>query len=404
MRIIVANNFYYNRGGDSSQFISVYTELGRRGHAVAAFSMQHPQNLASSWSEYWVPHVEYRGQLTAMARARAGWRSIHSFESGRQMRRLIKDFAPDLVHFHGVHHHLTLAAVDACLAAGIPVVWTLHDHRIVCPASLLLRRGQVCERCAGGQFWHCAVWRCKSGELSRSLAAVVESYATRVRSTLSAVDCYVAPSRYLARKVLQMGLPARRVELAPNPIAAIGESTRRARRRGVLYVGRLSPEKGVDCLIRALSSLEGVNLQVLGDGPDASRLEALAKDLDVDVGFLGWVDPDVVRSRMQEAELLCVPSLCCEACGMVALEAMAAGLPVVASDLGGLVELLDRGRAGWPVPPGDAGAWRRVIREALDDPKRAAGKAALAQTRVQAHHDPQAYFDRLEAIYRSVAH
>jgi len=403
VRIVLANSFHYRRGGDSNQFLDLVEALERRDHEVATFSMHHPQNLPSRWAEYWVPHVEYRRELTALDRLRTGWRSVYSRASHRNMARLIADFAPDLVHFHSVQHHLTLAAVEACLTAGVPVVWTLHDYRTVCPATLLLRGTEICDRCSGGSFWHCVAGRCKSGEVSRSLAAVVESYATRMRGPLGAVGCYVAPSRFLAEKVLAMGLPARRVEVVPNPVSSNPAPALGRPRRGLLYVGRLTVEKGVDLLIEAVAGCDDLSLHVVGDGPDARRLKALAARLHGDVVFDGWRGEDEVAACMSTAEALCVPSICYENCPGVVLEAMASGLPVVASDLGGLPELLEGGRAGWLAPPGDPQAWLRVITEALRDETRTAQQAARAFARVRERHDPDAFVDRLEVIYRSLA-
>lgn len=403
MRILAANSFHYRRGGDSSHFLDLVAELENRGHEVATFSMQHARNLPSRWEDYWAPNVEYRGKLTVLDRLHASWRSVYSAESARRMARLLADFEPDIVHFHSVHHQLTMSVVQACFSRGVPVVWTLHDYRTVCPAISLLRGSAICERCAGGRFWHGVTGHCKSGELTRSLAAAAESYLTQAKGTLRRVDCYIAPSRFLARKTIEMGLPARRIEVVPNPVqtqavAAVGDH-----RRGLLYVGRLSVEKGVGCLIHAVAGLQNAPLRIVGDGPAADNLRTLATRLGADVLFDGWADATSVRLRMAKAELLCVPSIVYENCPGVVLEAMAAGLPVIASDLGGLTELLDDGRAGWLVPAGDPAAWRRAICEALGDEARTARQAARALERVRERHDTQAFIRRIEAIYLSLA-
>lgn len=364
--------------------------------------MRHPDNLPSVWSEYWAPHVEYRGVLSVRDRVHAAWRGIHSAEAARGMNRLLRDFRPDVVHFHSVQHHLTLAVVDACLSAHLPTVWTLHDYRAVCPASALLRNGEVCERCAGGRYWHCVSGRCKSGELSRSAAGAAESYLTQMRGALSKIDCYVAPSRFLGSKVLDMGLRARRMEIVPNPAPATASALAGADRSGLLYVGRLSPEKGVDVLIRALTGCSDVRLRVVGDGPEEQLLRELARQVKANVAFDGWASSAAVREHMAAAGLLCVPSVWYENCPGVVLEAMSAGLPVVASDIGGLAELLGDGRAGWLAPAADVGAWRRVIAGALGDEARTAEQAARALSRVQSRHDPQAFIERVERIYESL--
>ncbi len=403
MRVVQATSFHYRRGGDSIQCLELSDALRQSGHDVAAFSMNHPDNVASPWQRYWVDHVEYRGDLTAIDRLRAAWRSVYHVESGRKMGRLLRDFAPDVVHFHSVHHHLTMAAVEACEKARVPIVWTLHDYRTVCPATSLLRGDEVCERCAGGRFWHCVAGRCKSGELSRGVAATVESYVSRWRRSLERVDCYVAPSRFLAETVLRMGLPARRIEVVPNPIWGPPATDRPARRGDdLLFVGRLSPEKGVDTLVRAVSRLDDAVLRVVGDGPERERLEALAHETRAKVVFDGWLDTQQVAGRMRSAALLCVPSVWYENCPGVVLEAMAAGLPVVASDLGGLTELLEWGKAGWLVAPGDVDAWVEALREALAHPDESMRRAERALSRVRERHDPESFVRNVELIYRSL--
>jgi glycosyltransferase involved in cell wall biosynthesis len=403
VRILLANSFHYRRGGDSAQFLDLAAGLEEGGHEIAVFAMKHPLNLSSEWSDYWAPHVEYRGQLSLSNRIHAAYRSVRSAESGRAMTRLIRDFGPHAVHFHSVQHQLTMSAVEACLAEGVPIVWTLHDYRCVCPATSLLRGDTVCERCTGGRFWHGVAGRCKSGEWSRSVAAAAESYVTRVRRPLPRVGCYVAPSRFLARKVIQMGLPAQRMEVVPNPVLGPAMPRETCARQGLLYVGRLSVEKGVDLLIRAVAESHGERLRIVGDGPDVQRLKALANQLHADVVFEGWTDAHGVQDQMAQARLLCVPSVCYENCPGVVLEAMAAGLPVVASNLGGLIEQLDGGRAGWLVPAGNSDAWRHTIREALRDRPRTTQQAARALDLVRCRNNPERFIERIESIYRSVA-
>jgi len=405
MRVLLANSFHYRRGGDCVQFLDLASSVQARGHEVARFCMHHPDNLPSEWSDYWVPYVEYRRRLSAAAKLRVAATSLYRPEAKRQMQRLLRDFSPDVVHFHSVQHHLTLAAVAASLDAGVPVVWTLHDYRSVCPATHLLRHGRPCQSCREGRYWHCVTGRCKSGELSRSLAAAAESYVTHWCRWLQQVDCFVAPSHFLAQTVTRMGLPARRIEVVPNPVGGNRVASLGGRReREILYVGRLSPEKGVDVLLKAVAGVPGAKLRVLGEGPDLQRLQKLAGSLalGVRVDWEGWQPPDVVTTRMSTATALAVPSICYENCPGVVLEAMAAGLPVIASELGGLVELLDAGRGGWLVPAGDAEAWQQQVEAVLADAAARRQRAAAAQRRVQERHDPTRFVERIEGIYESV--
>jgi glycosyltransferase involved in cell wall biosynthesis len=403
MRVLVVNSHHYRRGGDSAQFLDHVSALRSRGHEVAVFCMDHPDNLPSPWSGYWAPYVEYRGELSLRERVHAAARGTYSLEGRRGMRRLLRDFRPHVVHFHSIAHHLTLSVVDAALEAHTPTVWTLHDYRTVCPASALLRHGEVCERCAGGHFGHCIRARCKSGELSRSVAGALESTWTSHRGVLGRVSCFVSPSAFLARKVLALGLRPRRMEVVPNPVEpALASPVGTRARNGVLYVGRLSPEKGLDVVLRALGDASDTELRVLGDGPQRDEWRELARALGVRSSFIGWASADAVRTEMESAAALCVPSVWYENCPGVVLEAMSCRLPVVASDIGGLRELLDGGRAGRLAPPGDVTAWRAAVVGALHEPAQSAELAEQAFLRVARRHDPEAFITRIETIYRSL--
>lgn len=401
VRILLASSFSYPRGGDTVQFLAMADRLRDRGHDVAVFSMRHPRNEPSPWEPYWVDNVEYRGETGLLGNLGAFWSSTYSFEARRRMAALLAEFRPNVVHLHNVRHHLTLAVVDAAATARVPVVWTLHDYRNTCPATHLLRGDSTCDRCSGGRFWHGVAGRCKSGSLVRSLAAVTESYVAAWRGTLGKVDCYLSPSEFLAAKVTEMGLPARRLEVLPNPVRALAGRPS-AKRPEVLYVGRLSAEKGVGVLLSAVAGLTGVSVRLLGAGPDEGRLRRLADDLGVPSAFEGWVDADGVLTRMSAAALLCVPSVWYENCPTVVLEAMSLGLPVVASATGGLTELLDGGACGRLFAPGDTPALRRTLALALTDEAGTETLAARAKARVASRHGEESFYARLERIYGSV--
>ena len=402
MKVLLVNSFYYPRGGDCVHALNLEKGLKARGHSVAVFAMQHPMNLGSVWAEHWPKYVEYGGKLGLAEQVRAGWRGVYSLEVRRKAEHLFREFRADVVHLHSVHFHLTLAVVVAAKSLGLPVVWTLHDYRTVCPATHLLRHGQLCEACRGGRYWHCVTGRCKSDSTAKSLMTTVESYMAAARGYLRKVDTYVAPSAFLGETVARMGLGAREIVVVPNAVSTqLG--TFAGERSGVLYVGRLSPEKGLDVLVHALQGLTGTELHVAGDGPSRERLEALATRLGVMATFWGWVDPDRIRSLMGSAAILCVPSTCYENCPSAVLEAMSAGLPVVASDLGGLTELLEDGRCGSLVPAGDVAALRACIERALASPAELSAMARRAQVRVATRHDPELFLDHIEGIYASLA-
>jgi len=400
VRVLLVNSFYYPRGGDCVHVLALEKLLTSKGHEVAIFAMHHPENLPSRWSTFWPQNVEYQGRLGLVQSMEAALRSMRSGHVARRFACLLRAFRPDVVHMHGIHHHLTLSVIEEAKRHDLPVVWTLHDYRAVCPATHCVRDGRPCERCADAQFWQGVVGRCKSSSLARSAAAVVESYFTRLRGTLGLVDCYIAPSLFLAEVVTRMGLPATRTEVMPNFYQPPQDcaSPVSAERSGILFVGRLSEEKGADYLIEACVR-GSIALRVIGDGPLLERCRR--RSVGADVTFEGWQDEADVHRAMERAEILCVPSVWYENCPTVVLEAASSGLPVMASDLGGLRELLDYGRCGWLVPPGDAEEWCDAMREALHDQATRQAFGERARRRLLERHDPSSYVARLEDVYMS---
>jgi glycosyltransferase involved in cell wall biosynthesis len=401
VRVLLINSFYYSRGGDCLHMLALEKSLKAAGHDVAIFAMHHPQNQPSPWQGYWAENAEYGGRLGMAASAKAAVRSSYSKDVAHRLLELISDFRPDVAHLHSVHHHLTVSVLDALWRAQVPVVWTLHDYRVVCPATHLLRDDSPCMLCAGGEYWNCFMHCCKGQSRARSLCASVESYLSSIRGVYRRrVERFIAPSEFLARTVVYMGIPGSKVTVLPNPLAAdLWTQRANAAGHGALYVGRLSKEKGVGCLLRAHARSGLGQLRIIGDGPEGERLRELAASLGTSVRFDRWLDRSAVREALESAAVLCVPSLWYENCPTVVLEALAMTTPVVASRLGGLVELLDDGGCGVLVLPGDEQAWADALSAAVRKPEALAEKAEAGRARVLKRHDPAQHMRRLEAVY-----
>jgi glycosyltransferase involved in cell wall biosynthesis len=401
MRVLQVNSFFYERAGGEAHFMDLLELLDREGHEVSVVAMDHPSNAACRWPHQWVPYVAHEAGLGIWGSARAFGRSIYSPDVARRVESFAKSRRVDVAHLHGIHHHLSLGVVDGLCRASVPIVWTLHDYRTVCPASSLLRDGSPCEACSHATFWHAMRWRCRGGSSARSLAVCAESYWAAWASRYERVDCFIAPSRFLARKVLEMGLPARRMEVVRNPLPV--ESARSGlERSGLLYVGRLSKEKGVDVLIRATARVPAARLTVVGDGPERARLEELASSLKAKVDFLGWLDRGQVPAVMNGSAILCVPSIWYENCPVVVLEAMSTGLPVAVSDIGGLPELARHGECGVIVPPGSVAGWARLARDVSQRPWMCEGLAERATESLRVFHSPHGSARQITRVYRDV--
>ena len=415
MIILMVNKFHYLRGGAERYYFDLSALLERHGHRVIPFSTRDPRNLPTPYAEDFIPGTDFDaagGPLLALRRA---GRVIHSPGARRAMARALARHRPDLVHLHNVAHHFSPSILDALGEARVPVVQTLHDFKLLCPTYLLLRHGEVCEKCARGNVLHAVIHRCNRGSLARSTVSAIESGLAAARDAYRPVRRFLCPSRFLYGKVAARGIaPERLVHLplfvdperlavpagAASPSADGAAPSAGGDRGGVIFVGRLSPEKGVRTLLAAAALARDVPLTIVGEGPLAGEVER-----EVAVRHLSHVR---IAGRLAGADLFAlwraahatvVPSECYENFPLVVAESLALGVPVIASNLGGLAELVAESGAGWLVPPRAPGELAAALSGVAADPERARKLGAAGRAVVAARYTPEGHLAGILAAY-----
>ena len=254
MRILFANTRHYIHGGDSSYTFGLAAALRESGHSVAFLAMADERNVPDENSDLFVSHIDFRA-LNAHKSLRSGFsvlrRCIFSKEAAAKCEALIRRFRPDVLHCQNIHAHLTPSVVLVARRFGIPVVWTMHDYKVMCPNShfRLDTTGALCEACRPGRYWPAARTRCKKGSLLASTLAAVEAYGHWLRRVREKVDCFIAPSGFLADRLLAHGWPPERVRHVPNFIDPPAREPAAGDGRHFLFVGKLEPLKGIDTLL-----------------------------------------------------------------------------------------------------------------------------------------------------------
>jgi glycosyltransferase involved in cell wall biosynthesis len=306
-----------------------------------------------------------------------------------------------VAHVHNFFPLLSPAAHAALAAQGVPVVQTLHNYRLACANGLFWRDGQPCEECAERGPWNALRYGCLRGSRLATAVWAEATAAHRRRGTWRAlVERFVAPSEFAKRKLAAAGIAAERIAVVPNPVPDPGPPGPPG--RGAVYVGRLSREKGVALLLDAWRRIAGAPpLAIVGAGPEAEALRAQARGIP-GVAFLGEVPRERVAGILARAAFAVVPSLCYEAFGLAAAEAMAAGRAVVASDAGALRELVEHGANGLLFRSGDAASLADACRRLLDDPELARALGREARARYEAELAPEHATARLLALYAEV--
>jgi glycosyltransferase involved in cell wall biosynthesis len=402
MRVLHVNKYLYRRGGAESYMQAVAALQADAGHDVAFFGMDHPDNDPQRYSASFPSYIELEPPPDSVeGKVRGFGRMLWSTSARRGIDAVVEDFRPDVVHLHNTYHHLSPSILGPIARRRLPAVMTLHDYKLACPTYRFLDKGEVCEACLGGHFTQAVRRRCKDDSLASSAAMAAELAIHTALRAYRHVQLFVCPSRFITGRMAAAGVYPDRlrwiphfVEAGPEPIAAVESTT-------VVFAGRLSPEKGIDTLIDAVGRLgAGVGLEIAGEGPDRSRLEALASRVAPDrVHFAGRLDQKEMDALVARAAALVLPSRWYENQPMVVLEAFARAVPVVASDLGGTPELIRHGTDGFLVPPDDAAALAASLEALLVDPGRARAMGRAARQRALTTFSPQLHLRRLDDAY-----
>ena len=347
MRVLQVHNRYRDPGGEDTSVAAEAELLRIAGHEVVSYTVDNPRGAARA----------------AAGMATAAWNP----RAAKKLERFAARVAPDVTHVHNTWFALSPAAVHSLKQAGTPVVVTLHNYRLVCANALLFREGAPCELCVGSQPWHAIRYRCYRQSRPASAVAATTIAINRARGTWDHnVDAFVALTDFAKRRFVAAGLPGERITVKPHFVFDPGpRPAPPSDSNVVLYVGRLSPEKGLTTLLAAWrqAKVDALKLRIIGDGPLRPTLEAAA---DASVEFTGTQPPTTVRKEMLGARALVFPSEWYETQGMVLLEAFSAGLPAMASDLGAAGEVMSDVDAQWRREPSDERGWAEGLRTLLD--------------------------------------
>jgi glycosyltransferase involved in cell wall biosynthesis len=407
VRVLLINTRHYPGGGDSTYTFNLAALLRARGHETAFFAMRDPRNVPDVNDDLFVSHIDFAAlheRRTLAAGVRALRRAIYSGEARRNIARLLDRVRPDIVHAHSVFTHLTPSVFVETSRRGIPLVWTLHDYKLVCPNTHLLidATSEPCTRCAGGAFYQAMLHRCKKGSFLASALASAEAYAHRALGLERRIDRFLAPSAFLRRTVLAMtAIEPHRITHLPYFVPVEATPAVADPEAYFLFSGRVTAIKGVLHLLKAMRAVPEAHLRLAGR-VDPALAEELRGRLLPNVEYVGFREGPELRRLVAGAAAVVVPSLWYENQPFAILEAFAAGRPVIASALGGMAELIGDGERGILVPPKDADALAGAIRTVLTDPGRARRWGENALEYVRRAHDAEDHYERLIAIYRAV--
>jgi glycosyltransferase involved in cell wall biosynthesis len=347
MKIIIAHNLYQQPGGEDVVVRQEMQILRSAGHEVLLYERSNHE--AESFSGI--------KRLTLFAH------TTWSTDTLREFEKLLLRERPDLVHVHNTFVMISPSIYEACKHAGVPVVQTLHNYRLFCPAGTFLRNGLPCEDCVTGSPFSSVRHRCYRKSASATAAVATMLAINHQRGTYeNDINRYIALTDFARRKFVECGLPAQKVAVKPNFVHP-DPGERQSIANYAVFMGRLTPEKGLATALKAWKLLPSeMELKVLGDGPSLHELQQAAKNLELsNVTFLGRLSRQQAFEYLANARFLLFPSEWYESFPMTILEAYAHGVPVVASRIGVMPEIVKESQTGMIFEPRNAESLARLV-------------------------------------------
>lgn len=376
MNILFAHNAYQHFGGEDAVVDSEIALLRAHGHNVELYK-------------------RHNDELHTLSAATAALTAVWSARSAQELDALCATFQPDIIHVHNTFPLISPSIYWTAARRCIPVVQTLHNFRLLCPQGTFLRNGVVCEDCLGKSPWRAVVRKCYRASLPQSAVLATMLSTHRMTGTYrDQVTRYIALNAFSRDRFISTGLRAERMRIKPNFVESVVEPEWGSRHSG-LYVGRLSEEKGVGTLLDALTHGREPSVTVIGAGPLETQVADALGD-----AYLGFRSRNDIMRRMRAASFLLVPSLCLEQLPTTILEAFACGLPVIASRLGALADLVEDHVTGLLFNPGDPAdlAAKIAWAEAHEADMTRMGRAARAE--YESKYTPSINYHLLLEIYQ----
>lgn len=337
MNILLVNKFHFIKGGSERHFFELKELLENKGHSVTVFSMQHEKNLKSEDEKYFVSQVQTDKISFSWQGVRTVARFFWSFEARRKVKRLLKDKKIDVVHLHNFNHQISPSILSIFRKKNIPVIMTVHDYSLISPNANLFVKGKIYDKVLSYRSW--IKDRCVKNSFWASLVVTLEMFLHHkiLNVYKKNINKYICPSKFMANKLVKAGFDKDKVEVLNNFVNPINIKNRQNKEEYILHYGRLSAEKGIDILIKAMKGLPNIKLKIVGTGPQEKELKQIAGD---NIEFVGYKQGDALMSIVSNAKFVVIPSIWYENYPYVVLESHILGVPTLLTNTGGLPEMV----------------------------------------------------------------
>jgi glycosyltransferase involved in cell wall biosynthesis len=402
MRILMINNYHFRKGGADAVYFNTAELLKQNGHEVYYFSARSAETIPCETEKYFATGYDFR-KLSFGKKISAIPSFIYNREAYNQLLKLLNDIKPDIAHIHLFMGGLTSSILNALKKMNIPVVHSVHDYRLICPAYLFIDgKNEVCEKCIDKFYLRCTIKKCSENKISQSALLSIDAYFRKyIIKPINLIDRFIFVSRFINNKHIEFNTGyGSKGEILYNFKPDL-KSIIPTKEKGkyFLYFGRISREKGVQTLFESASKA-GISLKIVGTGPIAEQLMDRHSE---NVEFLGFKSGEELWSLVRTASFIIVPSEWYENNPLTIIEAYSFGKPVIGSRIGGIPEIIEDNKTGYLFNPGNESELEEVLKRAdsLSDTEYQV-MSINARALAEKLFHPDTHYKELVRIYKDV--
>ncbi len=396
MRILLVNKFHWMKGGSETYYFGLGKMLKEHGHEVAYFSMEDEKNIKTGDKEYFVEASDMNSKNITKALS-----VIYNKKNKKKMEEALDDFKPDIVHLNNFQRQLSASIIEPCVKRNIPIVFTAHDAQAVCPAITMMDKNKnVCDKCLKGKYKNCTKNKCVKDSTLKSLLGAVEGrYYRKHKIYTNKINCIITPSEFLRKIFINDGISENKVKAIHNFVDMEDIDLTSKVGDYALFVGRISKEKGIMNLLKAFKNVNGI-LYIAGDGPEKEEVINFIKEnkMDKKVKLLGFLNKQEVVNYVKNSRFVVLPSICNENCPYSIIEALTLGKPVIASEVGGVPELVKDKENGLVYKYDDIEDLTKKLNRLFEDDKLVKEYSKNSKDSSK-EYSVDSYYDKLSIIY-----
>ena len=360
MKILLVNKFLYPRGGAETYTLKIGEQLKKMGHEVQYFGMYDTKNIVGNCYGLYTANMELHNW--SLSSITYPIHIIYSFEAKKKIKELIKKFKPDIVHLNNINFHLTPSIIEGAKECSVKIVQTVHDLQMLCPNHLMLSTDlHICSKCLDGNYMHCIKGSCIHDSRIKSICGAMEASLYQKRNTYRLIDKFICPSQFMELMLTQKDIYKTKTITIHNFIDMDIPNIITKKEDYILYFGRLSEEKGIGMILDLAKHLQ-TQIYIAGTGP----MQEACEKSDY-VKYIGFKTGNELMELISRAKLTLYPSIWYENCPMSILESQSLGTPVIASNLGGIKELIQDGITGYTIPEITSEKMYQKIEELIND-------------------------------------